>query len=208
LLGSLRQAARSLYRRFPELCHAISARHLEQYNLERLQPELEEALECIDSSPSLQEVAKRLGCSATVLRKHFPELCSAIVERHSKPINTEDLQAALERELRSNKEPRSMHQVAKAFGYPVKTLRRLFPDICRKISAQRQAYRRKHKRLRLQTILNEVRRIMFAMDAENLYPSLRMVMDHIDRSCVCPPIFALEAHAAWRETLIELGYQL
>jgi AraC-like DNA-binding protein len=196
-----------LYRRFPELCHAISARHQEQYNIEHLRPELEAILECIDSAPALNEVAKRLGCPVNVLRKRFPELCSAIVERHFKPINTEDLHAALKRELRSNREPRSMREVAKDLGYPVKTLRGLFPDVCREISAQGQAYHRKHNRLRMQTIQNEVRRVVLTIHAEYAYPSQRKVMERIDRSCVCPPIFGLEAYSSWNEIMRELGYR-
>jgi hypothetical protein len=110
------RSSSALYNRFPELCCAITARHLEQYNIEHLRPELEAFLDYAVPSPSLGEVAKHLGCPAKVLRNSFPELCRPITRQRrlrSEPIDIEGLRAALERELLSNEEPRSMRQVAK-----------------------------------------------------------------------------------------------
>lgn len=176
--------------------------------------ELRQALEAVltsdeDPPPSLEEVTKRLGYrSSTVLRNRFPELCSAIVSRHTVPIDIKGLRVALERELLSNEEPRSMREVARDLGHPVQTLLRYHPDLCHEIAARRKAYRKRNKEARRQKIREEVRRVVLAMHAEKKYPSQRRVMEHVDRSCVSPPLFELEAYIPWCEVLIELAYQV
>jgi len=197
-----------LRRRFHELCHAITAKHLLQHDSEQLQRGLEAVLECADSAPTLEEVARHLGCPSRLLRRRFPELCRAIVLRRVKPIDFEGLRVALERELQSNGEPRSMLEVARDLGYYVVTLKRLFPDMCHEIAMRRQAHRKRNSELRTQRIRDEISRVALSMHAEKKYPSFNQVMAHADHTCVCPPFFQLEALAPWKEVLMELGYLL
>lgn len=198
----------SLRKRFPELCHAITARHLVQPNMEQLQRGLEAVLECADSAPTLEEVARHLGCPSRLLRRRFPGLCRAIVLRRVKPTDFEGLRAALERELQSNREPRSMLEVARDLEYPVRTLLRLFPDMCHEIAMRGQAHRKRNSELRTQRIRDEVSRVALSMHAEKKYPSFNQVMAHVDHTCVCPPFIQIEAYVPWKEVLMELGYLL
>jgi AraC-like DNA-binding protein len=202
------RSSSALYRRFSELCRAITVKHLDQYGREYLQRELEAALKCSDPPPSLEEVAERLGCPISMLRKKFPKLCQAIVSRHTVPIDIEGLRSALEGELLSNEEPRSMREVARSIGYPVQTFLWYLPDLCHEIAARRKAHRKRNKEVRRQMVREEVRRVVLAVHAEKKYPSQRRVRECVDRSCVSPPLFELEVLTPWREALIELGYQI
>lgn len=73
------------YSNYPDMCYAIAQRYKEYRNKpfnkngdnERLCLILKE-----DPSPSLSEVAKRLGHSREFLRRKFPELTSSITLRH------------------------------------------------------------------------------------------------------------------------------
>src|SRR5206468_4394133 len=55
-----------LYDHFPELCHAIAKRH--RPNLSLLQHSLEAIVRSTAIPPSINEIARRLGCSAAVRR--------------------------------------------------------------------------------------------------------------------------------------------
>jgi len=83
---------------------------------------------------------------------------------------------------------------------------RFFPEICQKIIVRGQVYRKAHSELRKQRIQEEVRRVMLNIHAEQQYPSLDRVLKLIDRACVNPLVYYLEAYVPWRKTLEELGY--
>jgi len=90
---SMAQVAKSLgyshgllFRKFPELCQAISARHreeVEEEQYERLRGTLEAALQSSEGfPPSMRQVAKNLKSHHGSLFKKFPELCQAIATRY------------------------------------------------------------------------------------------------------------------------------
>ena len=143
-----------------------------------------------------------------MLREQFPELWSAITRRYIEPLDIVDLRAVLEKEIQSHEEPRSMREIARALGYPVHIFLRIFPDECREISTRRQVYRKRNKELRMRSIQKEVLRAVLAIEAEKAYPSERRVMEHVDRFCVCPPLFQLEIIVPWKEILIKRGYRV
>ncbi|HEY6405898.1 MAG TPA: hypothetical protein VIY29_00365 [Ktedonobacteraceae bacterium] len=118
----------------------------------------------------------------------------------------EALRAALEKELAPESEARALSAVAKSLGYPVRTLTRLFPSLCQQIIVRGQLHRKRHSELRKQKIQEEVERAVRTIDAEQRYPSLDQMLKRIDRSCVNPPIYYLEAYVPWRKALESLGY--
>jgi hypothetical protein len=68
-------------------------------------------------------------------------------------------------------------------------------------------YNRKRRReLRQQKIQEEVQRVVLHMHAEQEYPSFNQVLKRVDRFCICPPIFDLEAYIPWRKLLDDLDY--
>lgn len=80
LSESLGCSAKNLEYYFPEECRAITARR-QKLGVERFKPQLEEIL--AENIPvSVEQVARRLNCSALPLRQHFPELCKAISGRY------------------------------------------------------------------------------------------------------------------------------
>jgi AraC-like DNA-binding protein len=131
-----------LYKRFPELCHAITARHQKlDPNFRRLHKqriradELQQALEAAlmgdeEPPPSVEEVAKRLGYrSSSILYNRFPGLCRAITSRHLEQYSIEHLQRELEAVLESADSFPSPDEVAQRLGCPGRMLREQFPEL-------------------------------------------------------------------------------
>jgi len=121
-------------------------------------------------------------------------------------LDIEELQAALEKELLSENEPRSLAAVARSLGYPVQILKRFFPSLCQQIIAREKLHRKKRRELRQQKIQEEVQRVVLHIHAEYKYPSFSQVLKRVDRFCVCPPIFYLEAYVLWRKHLEDQDY--
>src|SRR5260370_10599309 len=153
-----------------------------------------------------QEIARRLGWSINKLHHHFPTLSSIREQRFMQSFDFEALQAALEKELAPENEARPLSAVARSLGYPVRTLTRFFPALCQKIIVRGRLHRKRHNELRKQRIQEEVQRVVCAIDAEQRYPSLDQMLKRMDRSCVNPPIYYLEAYVPWRKALESLGY--
>ncbi|GHO96283.1 hypothetical protein KSF_063310 [Reticulibacter mediterranei] len=105
--------------------------------------------------PSLSEIATQLGLDAKTLRKYYPELCKAIVERQHRIINEEALlliKKTLERTLNSE-EYLPLTAVVRETGYGATTLHRYFPVLCKAIITKRQE---RFEYARIERRLNEV----------------------------------------------------
>lgn len=81
----LETSSGNLYKYFPDLCYAISARSADYQKAEscqKMQRGLEDALRS-DAlpPPSLKQVATCIGYSSVSLRRNFPDLCLAITTR-------------------------------------------------------------------------------------------------------------------------------
>jgi len=198
------QSTGFIYKRFPQLARAIS---LKKRNSEHLRQALETLLESADPPTTHQEVAKLLGCSINKLQKYFPELPNTLKKLRIQSFDIEGLQLALEKELLSDEEPRSLTEVARDLGHSVETLVRKFPLLCQKIVDRRKVYRKTHRELRKQKIVCEIQRVVFSLHAEQKYPSLHQTLKLVDRSCVSPPLFFVEAFVPWRKALEDLDYR-
>src|SRR5260370_31299814 len=109
----------TLFKRFTELCQAITKRRWELSHTEDLHQVLEAALANDGLPPSLEAIAKRLGCHTQSLRYYFPDLCAAIVRRRREPSAADSLhylQQALEEALGGVDDPVSMQEVATRLG--------------------------------------------------------------------------------------------
>src|SRR6266699_1474225 len=62
------------------------------------------------------------------------------------------------------------------------------------LSSQYRVHRKMHNELRAQKIRDEVQRVMHIIQAEQKYPSMDQVLKLVDRSCVSPPLFYLQAY--------------
>jgi AraC-like DNA-binding protein len=72
----------TLYRYFPAMCHAITRKSHRVIDLNDVRRALEVILaQQNEPLPGLKEIGKRVNYPETSLRRHFPDLCHAIVER-------------------------------------------------------------------------------------------------------------------------------
>jgi len=73
---------------FPDHCKSIIDRHRRLNELEAQRQALEAPVAAEQVSLSVNEIARHLGCSSSVLYTRFPELCQAITERHFSTVFT------------------------------------------------------------------------------------------------------------------------
>jgi len=110
-----------------------------------------------DPSPTVAEVARRLGCNADTLRRNFPDLCRAITSKTvRKYIDAEALNGmrlALEKALASD-ERLPLDVVAQQLGYSSQTVRKYFPEHCHAmVKRYRERNNYEQVRLRLEEVL-------------------------------------------------------
>ncbi len=72
----------TLRRYFPELCQAIVARNRGRFDYQRIQQRLQEVLASNEEVPSVTELARQLGYGASLIWKHFTDLCKRISARY------------------------------------------------------------------------------------------------------------------------------
>ncbi len=165
----------TLCRHFPDLSQAIVQRSRTYQEAEKLHTQ--HKLEAILASnevppPPLREVACRLGSSSTTLSNRFPDLCQAIVQRRKDYQEAEKrhIQHELQASLTSNQvPPPSLHVVARQLEQTEAMLCHHFPDLCRAIVEQDQAYQQVEK----QDIQCKLEAVL--ADEEKPAPSLREV---------------------------------
>ncbi len=175
----LEQRRNGFYERFPDLCQAIVERRRIYYATKQaaqtipitnqddqllpVDDMVRYELEAIvasdeDPLPSPNEIARRFEQSPTTLRRHFPDLCRAIVERRQTYRQAEKLriQQELGAIVASDEDPPpSLRQVALRLACHATTLSDRFPDLCRVIVDRHQAYREIEK-LRVQQELEAI----------------------------------------------------
>ncbi len=193
----------TLYNRFPELCHEITKRRWSMSDADHLRQLLEAAL-AENPPPSLENVAKRLGCPAKNIQYYFPELSRAITQRRRAMADRGSQQKELEGILARDGHPLSLEEVARRLGTSSSSLRKRFPELCATISARYMAFRKNGHEERIKRICDEVRRATLSVHSRGDYPSITRV-----GALLCSPArFRMpEARNAWREIMQELGYE-
>jgi AraC-like DNA-binding protein len=212
---SLREVARRLESSdttlrgyFPDLCQATVQRRKAYQEAEelRIRHELEVILASDEAPPlSWPEVARQLEQPESRLCYHFPGLYQAIVERHQAYRQTEKLtlQRKLEAALTEGKEPApSLKEIARRFGHSTDRLRRLFPELCQRISARYLADEKARAAQKMEQLQIEIRQATIEIWQGGLYPSRSRVSSRLSK----PGYFrSPELDAAWRKALQELG---
>ena len=210
---SLREVSRrlgcgqsTLLKHFPDFCSKIKEQYRKPLDIDELQNALEGILADVENPKlSLSETAIRLGYSVSILRKNFPELCSAIVKLRRKSLETDVARQLLEDELASHKEPpTSLSEIARHLGVRGSLLYNRFPELCYSISARYKSYRRAKSTERLKRICDEVREATRCVHARGDYPSLHKVEALLGKPGA---MMAKLAREAWHETLEELGLE-
>jgi AraC-like DNA-binding protein len=152
----------TLYRHFPDACHAITQRYRawlvtkpresshsqgteepfskgtrRKPNLAYLQRYLDDLLENSALPPSMNQIAKNVGHSVSVLKYHFPEQCEAIKERLRDPKKVDEQRQVLESLANAEQILVSINEIARSFGCSNSVLYNRFPHLCRVITERR-----------------------------------------------------------------------
>jgi len=165
--GSLRQ-------KLPELCHALSARIAEQKRarVAAIEPSLELALQ-ETPTPSLKQIAKRLGLSAAcVLKAHAPALYDQLKARRQ--TDAETCRAELRTKLLAVLEespPPSLKSVYARFGVTESIVNTSFPELRREIGSRHLQYQRQQAQGRRDEVRAEIHEIVRTLHAQGICPS-------------------------------------
>ncbi len=129
----------TLRRLFPDLCDKLMKKQEKKEYVNRLRQVLEEVL--IDNAspaPSIDQLARQLGCSSAMLRYHFPDLCKLISQRYMGLTEVELQRNTLEEVMRSGEEAKlSINEIARRLGCADKTLYNRFPEQCKTVVKRR-----------------------------------------------------------------------
>ena len=138
---------KKLHFHFPELCQQI--RQQRQAYLTDSYQKLQTQFEAILAEnparppPALTEVARRLECDPSTLKRLCPVQAQALRARCQGDKEAKKLAAeqALQTILANEEEgPPAMKVLAKELGYTYDTLRRYFPELMAEVLAKRQAF--------------------------------------------------------------------
>ncbi len=144
---------------FPDHCKAIIERHWRLNELESQRQALAAVVVAEQVSLSVNEIARHLGCSSSVLYARFPELCQAITERHWRLSNKDELRQALEAAL-AEEPPPTVQEVARRLNCPAKNIEYYYPDLCKAVA----------RRYREATNMSEIQKALeaFLTDEEHV----------------------------------------
>lgn len=134
----------------PDLCRLIIERHRRFYQTcqERMETELRHFLADETQPPlSVSQIARRLATNTAHLHHYFPELCQALTRRYrsyqTQPSPPASPQPALSQHfaaLMTLTPPLPLTEVARRLNCNVTFLRNHYPDLCRQLRQQQQAY--------------------------------------------------------------------
>lgn len=178
----LDRSSSTLQARFMELCknvitrHAIYRREGQLRFWDQVRLSLEAAIK-VEAPPCLQEVARGLGCSTTVLVKHFPELCGKLSRLYQgrRGVYWGKVKLALETALEESYPPRTMRMIAKELGCSYTSILNYFPNLCRQLAYRYAHYRREESQKKENRLRQKIRDIALEIYGEGKYPTVRRV---------------------------------
>ncbi|HMR65731.1 MAG TPA: TniQ family protein, partial [Anaerolineae bacterium] len=138
--------------------YTLLEQDLSRFDFDQAQRVLTTLLANDEQPPSLREVARQLGQRENNLRRHFPELCQAIVEQRQQYQQAErlSLQPQLEAILANDKQlPLPLSEVAQRLECEPSFLQPRFPELCQAI-AERHRTSQETEKLRLQRELETI----------------------------------------------------
>lgn len=156
-----------------------------------------------DERFSLEKLSNQLGCDRATLRRHFPDLCDAIVARYCGRIDNERVRQRLQEVLLGEKDTPSVNELSRQLGYPRHILVRRFPELCKKIALRRLAERKLRHTELVERICKEIRQAVLTLHQQGIYPTARQVAKLLSDPNL---IRAKDGHEQWRAMLSSLGY--
>lgn len=178
------RAAGSLYGKFPAQCREAVIRY-EEYQKEcrrefweRVGRNLEDAIEK-KSPPSVEEVARNLGCSRTVLADHFPDLCTCLSKLYlgRRETRRSTIESALKEALNQNP-PQHLRNLAKRLKCSHTSIRSYFPEHCHQLAIRYSRYRNECSEQKRERLRREIRRVALKLFDEGIYPSVKKVSEY------------------------------
>jgi len=166
-------------KKFPVLYQAILDRHMtcRRAHMENLRRKLGDIL-LEEPPPTLDEVTERLGYRAnTFLRQHYPDLVSAIVQRHKK--NRKESFRFLGDKLRAilqEKQPVSLRTAARQLGRNPSHLGTQLPEISQAITQRYRLFISKRSRQRKKQGAERIRATALELHSNGQYPSLKRIV--------------------------------
>ena len=167
-----------LQRRFPELCQAILERKAAQRV--KYQKHLRRKLKSIlgeEPAPTLHEVAKRLGFRGNnYLLEHYPELCRAIVSRHSEYRKAQFNGIPVKLRAILREEPAvTLRAAAIRLGRNASYLGSRFPDVCQAISKRYVLFKMDQSLQNKKEAVKRLRAMALNLDSAGVFPSLKRI---------------------------------
>lgn len=141
------------------------------YDEDKVRRQLEEAL-LKNPVPSLRIMTKEVGINCKKLKRHFPELCRAIVEQYKNQHRNHwaGIGKAMDAALRENPPP-SVLVLAHRLGHAYSTLYQRLPDKCHKIAERFLHHQRIQSVKMKEDFIAEIRFIALELYSGGTYPS-------------------------------------
>lgn len=198
---SIKQIARSLglstYKprqlfisKFPDLYRRVLRRRAD-YRMKHKKQIGQQLNAIIREQPplTLDQVTKRLGYRAnTYMRKHYPDLCRRIVERHAQYRKKlfEDIGHTLEGILHEEP-PLSLRAAATRLGRNPCYLRLRFPNVCEAIAKRYALFLRKRSLKRKVEAAVRLREVALQLLSKGMYPSFKRIQRTLNGPCGLSP---------------------
>jgi AraC-like DNA-binding protein len=184
----------TLKRHFPEIYSAINQRHADYkkdiYDKDRLHAMLLKA-QIEEPPPSLNEVARRSGCSRQYVKLRFPEECRVIIERHDShrrgPYNREKIELMLGEFLLLNP-PMCLTACAVFIGCSTRCLRRTSPALSHRISTRYAIHWRQSLARQRERDSRIIKGAIRAMKAEGTKPTVERLKKRLPNVPMYRPI--------------------
>ncbi len=144
-------------------------------DIEKVRIALDSALS-VENTPSLQEVARRLGYSSSALTKHFPVKCKKLSEKYKQWCKAKWTKIAVELEKALVREPpQSIRAIARGLNRNHTSLYQYFPELCRRIARSYAVFRHACRERIKEIFHQEIKEIVVALHLEGIYPSVKRV---------------------------------
>lgn len=158
---------------------------------------------------ALYNLAREIGTSKITAQKHLPLLCAKYEENYL--LYKKNLRLKQQREIESSlkeclakERPISLNQCVKENGLSYTVVKKLAPDLSRKVSERYRNYIVKSGNDRKKLILSKIREIAIEMHNKGIFPSRERIEKELG-SVVFPE---KEIRDGWLEIIYELNYKV
>jgi hypothetical protein len=127
----------------------------------------------------------------------------AVKRRPPLPVDVPQLREVLEAVIAAEEDPPpTLLEVSKRVGHDRHVLYQYAADLCARIVARSTAYQKSRQQQKMEAVANEIRRVMFSLHAQGIYPAQTKVAKLLSKRGTFRNPAACEI---WRQMLKELG---